>query len=193
MQLGSRHAAFVRSSHMVATVTMHSPLAPTLPFPCPAPPPHCSCTAAHLAAQCAAGHALATNFLYILRYLLEKGAPPDARARGGNCPIHLAAAAGSAEAVKLLLHFKADAYVLNEQGLSPLQASGARQPVRVAAAGPLGAREWTWPAWHAVHTTACASLPCVHVCVHLKHTRYQVWRPLVHMCRLRLTRAGPRW
>lgn len=27
------------------------------------------------------------------------------------------------EAVKLLLHFKADPFVLNEQGLSPLQAS----------------------------------------------------------------------
>ncbi|PRW57737.1 ankyrin repeat [Chlorella sorokiniana] len=81
------------------------------------------CTAAHLAAQCAPSSVHASSFLYILRYLLEKGAPPDARARGGNCPIHLAAAAGSVEAVKLLLHFKADAYVLNEQGLSPLQVA----------------------------------------------------------------------
>ena len=178
---------------MLARTGMHSPFAPTLPCPSPPPPPHCSCTAAHLAAQCAAGHALATNFLYILRYLLENGAPPDARARGGNCPIHLAAAAGSVEAVKLLLHFKADAYVLNEQGLSPLQASRAGLRVRVAAAGQLRAWEWTWPARLAVHTTTCASLLCVHLCVHLKHTRYQVWRPLVHMCRLRLTRAGPRW
>lgn len=86
-------------------------------------PRHRRCTVAHLASQCAPGSALLSNYLYILRYALEKGAPPDARARGGNCPIHLAAAAGSVEAVKLLLHFNADAYVLNEQGLSPLQAS----------------------------------------------------------------------
>lgn len=89
------------------------------PFHCP----NHRCTAAHLAAQCAPGSPQSAGFLYILRYLLEKGAPPDARARGGNCPMHLAAAAGGVEAVKLLLHFKADPFVLNEQGLSPLQAS----------------------------------------------------------------------
>lgn len=117
---------------------MHSH--PTLPH-------HRRCTAAHLAAQCAPGSVHASNCLYILRYLLEKGGPPDARARGGNCPIHLAAAAGSVEAVKLLLHYRADAYILNEQGLSPLQASCAvrRGSWHAAAVRPVHL-SWVQPA-----------------------------------------------
>lgn len=83
-------------------------------------------TALHLAAQHTPGSPQAARALFILRCLLEKGAPVDARAQGSTCALHLAAAAGSVDAVQLLLSFRADQFALDDGGRSPLQLAVER-------------------------------------------------------------------
>jgi ankyrin repeat protein len=77
--------------------------------------------------------AASSRNLEAARLLLEHGAPVNARQHGGWAPIHAAAQNGDRAMVDLLLHYKADPALANDEGKSPAAVAREKGHAEIAA------------------------------------------------------------
>ncbi|AMV22933.1 Ankyrin repeats (3 copies) [Gemmata sp. SH-PL17] len=68
----------------------------------------------------------------IVRFLLKKGANPNAKMDQGYTPLHYAVSSGSSEVVRLLLENKADPNARGWQGWRPLHRAAANGQTEIA-------------------------------------------------------------
>jgi len=74
--------------------------------------------------------AVAGGHAPIVKMLLNSGAQPNVRERGGVTPLHTAAAHGDAESIQLLILAGADLHLRNDEGKLPLHLAEEKGHIR---------------------------------------------------------------
>src|SRR5258707_1225413 len=75
---------------------------------------------------------LSTNYVELVRFLLERGADATAQSKHGLTPIHLASQGGYLEVTHVLIEHGADATAQDNEGMTPLHFASERGHLEVA-------------------------------------------------------------